>query len=117
MLGKSARFSVRAAVALLVLLAVGCAAKDYRQIVVVDGDKAEVVTWGKAPAQDQTAQAVWGNGRTLVFRTNSSVPGAPVKAEGKAGRIYRVTEANQMEEVGEFPLTMPNDTLAYQYGR
>lgn len=114
--GKSARFSVRVAVTLLGLFAVGCAVKDYRQIVVVDGDKAEVVTWGKAPAEEQQP-AVWANGRTLVFRSDSPVPGAPVHAVGKAGRVYRVTEANQMEEVGEFPLTMPNDTLAYQYGR
>ncbi|MFL6196621.1 MAG: hypothetical protein ACJ75H_20735 [Thermoanaerobaculia bacterium] len=116
MLGNSARFSMRVAVALLGLFVVGCAAKDYRQIVVVDGDKTEVVTWGHAPEKEQNP-AVWANGRTLVFRSDSSVPGAPAHAVGKAGRVYRVTEANQMEEVGEFPLTMPNDTLAYQYGR
>lgn len=116
MLSKTARVGVRVAVALLGIFAVGCAAKDYRQIVVVDGDKTEVITWGRAPKNEQQP-AVWANGRTLVFRSDSRVPGAPAHAVGKAGRIYRVTEANQLEEVGEFPLSMPNDTLAYQYGR
>jgi hypothetical protein len=100
-------------VVLLVFLLLGCES-GYRQIVVVDGDKAELVTWGPAPKEPQ---AIWVQGRTLVFRTDGDVPGIPQKASGKAGRIYRVNDAMELEEVGQFALTMPNDTLAYQYGK
>jgi hypothetical protein len=115
MLGKTIRHSLCVGVAFLGLLAAGCgAAKDYRQIVVVDGDRTEFVTWGKAP---DGPREIWQPGQTLVFRTSSPVPGVPRKATGKAGYVYRINDALEMEEVGTFALSMPNDTLAYQYGR
>lgn len=108
---RTARAS--AVVSLLVLgVLVGCG-KGYRQVVVVDGGKAEFVTFGPAPKQ---AQDLWVPDRVLVFRTSSPVPGAPTKATGTAGRVYRVNDALEMEEVGEFDLSIPNDTLAYRYG-
>jgi hypothetical protein len=110
---KPARVLACVAAALLGILLVGCES-GYRQIVVVDGDQAEFVTWGKAPKEPQE---IWAEGRTLVFRTDSDVPGIPKKASGKAGRVYRVNDALELEEVGEFALTMPNDTLAYQFGK
>ena len=110
---KTARALVGVGVALLGILLVGCES-GFRQIVVVDGDKAELVTWGPAPKEPQE---IWAQGRTLVFRTDSEVPGIPKKASGKAGRVYRVNDALELEEVGEFALTMPNDTLAYQFGK
>ncbi|HEV2852763.1 MAG TPA: hypothetical protein VHC97_08160 [Thermoanaerobaculia bacterium] len=113
MRGKSARAGVCVAVALLGILALGCD-KDYRQIVVVDGGNAELVTWGRAPKRPQK---MWVRGRTVVFRTDSEAPGAPKKAVGKAGRVYRLNDNLELEEVGEFALTMPNDTLAYQFGK
>ncbi len=112
MRSKSARASLCVSVALLGILIAGCD-REYRQIVVVDGDRAEIVTWGRAPRKPQE---IWTSGRTLVFRTDSDVPGIPKKASGKAGRVYRVNDALEMEEVGEFKLSMPNDTLAYQFG-
>jgi hypothetical protein len=110
---KPARVLVCVGVALLGILLVGCES-GYRQIVVVDGDKAELVTWGRAPKEPQE---IWTQGRTLVFRTDSEVPGIPKKASGKAGRVYRVNDSWELEEVGEFALSMPNDTLAYQFGK
>lgn len=110
---KSARAILGVGVALLGILFVGCES-GYRQIVVVDGGQAEFVTWGKAP---QEPQEIWAKGRTLVFRTDGEVPGIPKKASGKAGRVYRVNDQLELEEIGEFALTMPNDTLAYQFGR
>jgi hypothetical protein len=115
MRAKTARACVCVAVALLGLLALGCD-REYRQIVVVDGGKTEFVTWGRGPKNPQN-QKLWVPGRTLVFRSDSEVPGAPHQASGKAGHVYRVNDALELEEVGEFPLTMPNDTLAYQYGQ
>lgn len=101
---------------LVVLLGMSLAAcgKGYRQVVVVDGDKTEYVTFGRAP-QDAT-QDLWVPNRVLVFRSNSVVPGAPTQAVGTAGRVYRVNDSLEMEEVGEFDLKIPNDTLAYRYG-
>jgi hypothetical protein len=113
MRAKTASAGFCVAVALLGILAVGCD-KGYRQIVVVDGGKTEFVTWGPGP---KDPQKIWVPGRTLVFRSDSEVPGAPVKASGRAGHIYRVNDTLELEEVGSFALTMPNDTLAYQYGR
>ena len=110
---RTARAIVCVGVALFVFLLLGCE-RGYRQIVVVDGDKAELVTWGPAPKEPQ---AIWAEGRTLVFRTDSDVPGIAKKASGKAGRVYRVNGALELEEVGEFALTMPNDTLAYRFGK
>ena len=112
--GMPARASVCAAVVLLGLLVAGCD-RDYRQVVVINGDQAEFVTWGRAPRKQP--KEIYAPGRTLVFRTSSSVPGIQRKAVGKAGHVYRVNDDLEMEEVGEFQLTMPNDTLAYQYGR
>ena len=110
---KPARVLVCVGVALLGILFVGCES-GYRQIVVVNGDQAELVTWGKAPKEPQE---IWAKGRTLVFRTDGDVPGIPKKASGKAGRVYRVNDQFELEEVGEFALTMPDDTLAYQFGK
>lgn len=110
---KPARVIVCVGVALLGILLVGCE-RGYRQIVVVDGDTAEFVTWGAAPKEPQE---IWAKGRTLVFRTDGDVPGIPQKVSGKAGRVYRVNDDMELEEVGEFALTMPNDTLAYQFGK
>jgi len=100
----------------LVSLFIGCD-KDYRQVVVVDGAKAELVTFGAAP-KDQP-QDLWAPGRTLVFRTDSPLPGAPAKlakALGKAGHVYRIGKDLVLEEVAQFQPTVPNDTLAYTYG-
>src|SRR5215217_5727564 len=112
--GMRARASVCAAVVLLGLLVAGCE-KDYRQIVVIDGDRAEFVTLGRVPRKQP--KEIYAPGRTLVFRTTSSVPGIQRKAVGKAGHVYRVNDDLEMEEIGEFQLSMPNDTLAYQFGR
>jgi hypothetical protein len=90
--------------------------KDYRQIVVVDGGKAELVTYGVAPKK---TQEMWVPGRTLAFRTDSPLPGAPSKlanALGKAGHVYRLGQDLALEEVAEFQPTVPNDTLAYTFG-
>jgi hypothetical protein len=114
MRAKTAGAGLCVVVALLGILAVGCG-KGYRQIVVVEGGKTEFVTWGPGPKDDP--QKIWVPGRTLVFRSDSEVPGAPHQASGRAGRIYRVNDKLELEEVGTFALTMPNDTLAYQYGR
>ena len=117
MRGQTARallFSLT--VVFLGFIAAGCE-KGYRQVVVVDGDKTEFVTFGPAPKD--ASQEVWAPKRVLVFRTDSTVPGAPqtAKASGKAGRVYRVNDSLEMEEVSEFDLSIPNDTLAYRYGR
>lgn len=112
MRSKPVRASLCVGVALLGILFVGCD-REYREIVVVDGDQAEIVTWGRAP---EKPREIWSSGRTLVFRTDGNVPGIPQKASGKAGRVYRVNDSLELEEVGEFKLTMPNDTLAYQFG-
>jgi hypothetical protein len=110
---KSARATVCAGMALLGILFAGCE-KGYRQIVVVDGNNAELITWGPAP---QEPQELWARGRTVIFRTDSDFPGSPKKASGKAGRVYRINDNYELEEVGEFALTVPNDTLAYQFGK
>lgn len=101
------------AIALLGTIVTGCG-KGYRQIVVVDGGKTETVTLGRVP--DGTQEELWVPDRVLVFRTSSAVPGAPSNATGTAGRVYRVNDQLEMEEIGEFDLSMPNDTLAYRYG-
>jgi hypothetical protein len=112
--GKPVRAGVCVAVALLGLLVAGCD-RDYRQIVVINGDNVEFVTWGRAPRRQP--KEIWRPGRTLVFRTSSKVPGTSHEAAGKAGHVYRINDALEMEEVGEFQLSMPNDTLAYQFGK
>lgn len=114
--GQTARAMLCATVVLLGVMLAGCE-KGYRQVVVVDGDKTEFVTFGAAPKD--APQDVWAPQRVLVFRTDSTVPGAPqtAKASGKAGRVYRVKDDVEMEEVSEFDLSIPNDTLAYRYGR
>lgn len=113
MSGKMARATVAVAVALLGFLVAGCE-KGYRQIVVVDGSNAEFVTIGKAP---EDTQGVWAPGRVLLFRTSSAVPGVTNGAKGMAGRVYRVKDDSVMEDLGEFDLTLPNDTLCYRFGR
>ena len=117
MRGQTARALFTLTVVLLGFIVAGCE-KGYRQVVVVDGDKTEFVTFGPAPKDAN--QDAWAPKRVVVFRSDSTVPGAPqtAKASGKAGRVYRVnTDAQELEEVSEFDLSIPNDTLAYRYGR
>lgn len=109
---KTALTGLCAAVALSGLLLAGCG-KSYRQIVVVDGDKAELVTYGAA---QNSSQELWAPGRTVAFRTDSAVPGGPSHAIGKAGRVYRVNKKMEMEEVDKFDTKVPSDTLAYRFG-
>ncbi len=111
--GKTALASVCVAVTLLGIVVAGCG-KGYRQIVVVNQEGAEFVTFGPPPKEPQQ---VWAPGRVIVFRVDSNVPGVPNSPAGKAGHVYRVTDDLQLEEVGEFQLTIPNDTLAYRYGK
>ncbi|MFL6261019.1 MAG: hypothetical protein ACJ76Y_15035 [Thermoanaerobaculia bacterium] len=112
--GKTALASVCILITLsLGLLVAGCG-KDYRQIAVINGDKAEIVTFGPVPKKPQK---VWQPGRILAFRTSSPVPGAPGNVTGKAGHVYRVGDDQKLEEVAEFQASVPNDTLAYTYGK
>jgi hypothetical protein len=113
--GKTALASVCVLTIALGLLAAGCG-KDYRQIAVIDGNKAEIVTYGRAPAEAANAK-IWTPGRILAFRTSSPVPGAPGNVTGKAGHVYRVGDDQKLEEVAEFQLSVPNDTLAYSFGK
>jgi hypothetical protein len=113
MSGKTALASLCVAATLLGTLAAGCA-RDYRQIAVINGDKAEIVTYGTPPKQEAK---VWAPGRILVFRTSSPVPGAPGNVTGKAGHVYRVSDGMALEEIAEFQPSVPNDSLAYTYGK
>jgi len=113
MQGKAARTSVCVAVALLGLVVAGCG-KGYRQIVVVENGAAEFVTFGPPPKE---VQQIWVPGRVLVFRTDSPVPGVPNGPTGRAGHVYRTNDKMELEEVDTFALTIPNDTLAYRYGK
>jgi hypothetical protein len=110
--GKTALASI-CVLLILGLLAAGCG-KDYRQIAVIKGDKAELVTFGPVPKEPQK---IWEPGRILVFRTSSPVPGAPGNVSGKAGHVYRVSDDQKLEEVAEFQASVPNDTLAYTFGK
>ena len=76
-----------------------------------------VVALDGAGPPPKEPQQVWAPGRVIVFRVDSNVPGVPNSPAGKAGHVYRVTDDLQLEEVGEFQLTIPNDTLAYRYGK
>jgi hypothetical protein len=109
---KTALTGLCVAVALSGVLIAACG-RAHRQIVVIDGDKAEFVTYGPPPKGEQ---AVLVPGRTLVFRSDSAVPGAPNGASGKAGMIYRVNKRLELEEVDKFDPKVPNDTLAYHFG-
>jgi hypothetical protein len=100
------------AVALSGVLVAACVKSD-RQIVVVDGDKTEFVAFGAPP---KGPQEIWVPGRTLIFRTDASVPGGPGPGSGKAGHVYRVNDKKELEEIGKFDLKIPNDTLAYRFG-
>ncbi len=112
--GKSVLAGVCILTIALALLVAGCG-KDYRQIAVIDGDKAELVTFGPVPKEPQK---IWEPGRILAFRTSSPVPGAPGNVSGKAGHIYRVSDDQKtLEDVAEFQASVPNDTLAYSYGK
>lgn len=98
------------AVALSGVLVMGCGKGD-RQIVVVDGDQTEFVAFGAPP---KGPQEIWVPGRTLLFRTDGTVPGG--SGSGKSGHVYRVNDKKELEEVGTFDLKVPNDTLAYRFG-
>jgi hypothetical protein len=113
MRAKTACASACVALALLGTIVAGCG-RGYREIVVVDGGKAEFVTLGRVPKGAK--QELWVPDRVLVFRTSSAVPGAPGNTTGTAGRVYRVNDQLEMEEIGEFDPSMPNDTLAYRFG-
>jgi hypothetical protein len=112
MRSKTALKGLCVAVALSGILIVACG-KAHRQIVVIDGSKAEFVTYGPPP---KVTPELWAPGRTLIFRSDSEVPGAPKPASGKAGKVYRVNDSLEMEEVAEFDPKIPDDTLAYRYG-
>jgi len=109
--GRTARAGVFVSLLLLGVSA-GCY-KGYRQVVVIDGAKAETITVGPAPKEPQ---GLWVPDRVLVFRTTSPVPGAPTKAVGTAGHVYRLDDDLNMKEIGTFELSIPNDTLAYRWG-
>lgn len=111
--GKTALASVCVAVTLLGIVVAGCG-KDYRQVVVVGEQGTEFVTFGPPPKEPQE---IWAPGRVIVFRIDSPVPGVPNSPTGKAGHVYRVSDSLEMEEIGQFELTIPNDTLAYRYGK
>ena len=111
--GTTALASACGILTLSALLFVGCA-KDYRQIVVIEGGKAEFVTYGKGPAKNPK---IWAPGRVLAFRETAPVPEAPGNLTGKAGHVYRVTDGMTLEEVAEFQPLVPNDSLAYTYGK
>jgi hypothetical protein len=110
---KTALASFCVLTTLLGFFAAGCG-KDYRQIAVVNGGNAELFTFGPVPKEPQK---IWEPGRILAFRTDSPVPGAPGNVTGKAGHIYRVGDDQKLEEVAEFQLSVPNDTLAYTFGK
>lgn len=108
----TARATLWLSVLILGLFLPACG-KGYRQIAVVNEGNVELVTFGPPPKE---AQEVWVPGRVLVFRTDSSVPGAPIQATGTAGRVYRLNDKLEMEEIDQFDLSIPNDTLAYRFG-
>jgi len=113
MRSKTAFTGLCVAVALSAILLVSCNRKEHRQIVVIDGGTAEFVTYGPPPKADP---AMWAPGRTFIFRTDSDVPGAPKPASGKAGKVYRLNDSLELEEVDNFDPKTPNDTLAYHFG-
>jgi hypothetical protein len=112
--GKTILASACMTLTLFSLLLFGCGARDYRQIVVINGDKAEVVTYGKAPRK---SPKIWAPGRILAFRTTSPIPDVPGNVTGTAGHVYRVSDGMTLEEVAEFQSSVPNDSLAYTYGK
>jgi hypothetical protein len=103
--------------ALFLALLFGCNNKDYKHVVVVDGGKAELVTFGHPPRRQPK---MWVPGRVIAFRTDSTLPDAPgnlAKAAGKAGHVYRIgDDLATLEDVAEFQPSVPNDSLAYTYG-
>ena len=113
MRSKTAFTGLCVAVALSGILAVSCGGKGHRQIVVIDEGKAELVTFGPPPKAEPE---LWVPGRTVVFRTDSEVPGAPKPASGKAGKVYRFNDKLELEEIDKFDPKTPNDTLAYHFG-
>ena len=79
--GTTALASACGILTLSALLFVGCA-KDYRQIVVIEGGKAEFVTYGKGPAKNPK---IWAPGRVLAFRDDGAGPGGPGKSDRQGG--------------------------------
>ena len=112
--GKTVLASACMTLTLVSLLLFGCGARDYRQIVVINGDKAEVVTYGRGPRK---SPKIWVPGRILAFRTTSPIPDVPGNVTGTAGHVYRVSDSMTLEEVAEFQASVPNDSLAYTYGK
>lgn len=109
---RTAHASVCLALMLLGITIVGCG-KGYRQVVVIKGESHQFVTIGKPP---KGTQEIWAPDRVLLFRTDSAVPGAPANTTGKAGWVYRINDKMEMEEIGQFDMSIPDDTLAYRYG-
>jgi hypothetical protein len=72
------------------------------------------LTLGKAPKKNPK---IWAPGRVLAFRTTSAIPDVPGNVTGTAGHVYRVSDSMKLEEVAEFEPTVPNDSLAYTYGK
>lgn len=93
----------------------GCG-KGYRQIVIVDGQKAEVLTsleGGAPPAR----QEIWAVGRIILFRTDSTIPTPAGSVTGAAGRAYRVGAGMKLEDLGGFDPKLSNSVLLARYGQ
>lgn len=93
----------------------GCG-KGYRQIVIVDGQKAEVLTWlegGAPPAR----QEIWVTGRIMLFRTDSTIPSPSGPVTGAAGHVYRVGTGMKLEDLGKFDSKLTNSVLLARYGK
>lgn len=92
----------------------GCG-KGYRQIVIVDGQKAEVLTSleGGAPP---VGQEIWATGRIILFRTDSTIPSSSGPVTGAAGHVYRVGTGMKLEDLGEFDAKLTNSVLLARYG-
>ena len=79
--GKTALASLCLAAILLGALIAGCG-KDYKQVAVINGDKAEIVTYGNPPKEEGK---VWEAGRVLVFRTELARAGRPGQRDRQGG--------------------------------
>ncbi len=90
--------------------------KGYRQAVIVNGQKAEVLAsleGGAPPA----LQEVWVAGRIILFRTDSAISSPSGQLTGVAGHVYRVTTDMKLEELGRFDQTLSNSVLLARYGK
>jgi hypothetical protein len=94
----------------------GCGGgKGYRQVVIVNGEKAEVLTHlegGAPPGQ----QEIWVSGRIILFRTSTVIPSPSGGVTGVAGHVYRVNDGLRLDDLGEFDLNLSNNALLQKYG-